>query len=333
MRPCSSCTVALRQLPAARQHGWRARRLAAGRGLRPPRPWAHRGHGRSVPLRRHGHRDHRCPRTVVGGPAHLVGWSDGGIVALLVALRRPDWSASLPHRRQLPLRRSPISLDPDSPVAAMIAQAYGERSPDGLDHFPVVLGKAMTMFASEPTLTTDDLGRIRPDLGPVGRRRRRETRPHVRCSWPCRPGGWRSCRDRPMPYRSKPADVARLVVDFSLRPAGDVHADPAPPRRRADRVPSGLVGPSVLLAPRRPAEPDEWRNHRPRPTGRRLPLGGVVVVAPNRPWVSLRAGAEQRRVRVGRRAVPEHQRPEAVDLDGVAVALPEVPRNLPVVAL
>jgi pimeloyl-ACP methyl ester carboxylesterase len=25
-----------------------------------------------------------------GGPAHLVGWSDGGIVALLVSLRRPD---------------------------------------------------------------------------------------------------------------------------------------------------------------------------------------------------------------------------------------------------
>ena len=26
----------------------------------------------------------------VGGPAHLVGWSDGAVVALLVALRRPD---------------------------------------------------------------------------------------------------------------------------------------------------------------------------------------------------------------------------------------------------
>ena len=27
---------------------------------------------------------------VVGGPAHLVGWSDGAVVALLVAQRRPD---------------------------------------------------------------------------------------------------------------------------------------------------------------------------------------------------------------------------------------------------
>ena len=27
---------------------------------------------------------------IIGGRAHLVGWSDGGIVGLLVALRRPD---------------------------------------------------------------------------------------------------------------------------------------------------------------------------------------------------------------------------------------------------
>ena len=27
---------------------------------------------------------------LVGGPAHLVGWSDGGIVGLLVAMARPD---------------------------------------------------------------------------------------------------------------------------------------------------------------------------------------------------------------------------------------------------
>ena len=27
---------------------------------------------------------------VVGGPAHLVGWSDGGVVGLLVAMARPD---------------------------------------------------------------------------------------------------------------------------------------------------------------------------------------------------------------------------------------------------
>lgn len=33
--------------------------------------------------------------SVVGGPAHLVGWSDGGIVALLVAVARPDLTRKL----------------------------------------------------------------------------------------------------------------------------------------------------------------------------------------------------------------------------------------------
>ena len=28
--------------------------------------------------------------TIVGGPAHMVGWSDGGIVGLMVAIARPD---------------------------------------------------------------------------------------------------------------------------------------------------------------------------------------------------------------------------------------------------
>jgi pimeloyl-ACP methyl ester carboxylesterase len=27
---------------------------------------------------------------MVGGPAHLLGWSDGGIIGLLVAMARPD---------------------------------------------------------------------------------------------------------------------------------------------------------------------------------------------------------------------------------------------------
>ena len=55
---------------------------------------------------------------------------------------------------------APISLDPESQIAGMIARAYGERSPDGPDHFPVVMGKAMTLFANEPTMTTDDLAGI-----------------------------------------------------------------------------------------------------------------------------------------------------------------------------
>ena len=108
---------------------------------------------------------------VVGGPAHLVGWSDGGIVALLVALRRPDLvdrlvliGANFHHDGAMP-----VELEPDSPVAAALGQAYADRSPDGADHFGVVVEKFVAMSTAEPTLTTEDLRQvIAPTLVLVG---------------------------------------------------------------------------------------------------------------------------------------------------------------------
>ena len=59
--------------------------------IRPTRPRLHRRHRRAVPLRRHGHHAIAVlERVGVSSKVHLVGWSDGGIVAMLVALRRPD---------------------------------------------------------------------------------------------------------------------------------------------------------------------------------------------------------------------------------------------------
>lgn len=127
-----------------------------------------RGHGRTADTPAPFHYDDmateaiRVLEQVVGGPAHLVGWSDGGIIALLVALRRPDLVSKLVpiganyHHDGL----NPAPIDPESPVIAMIAESYGERSPDGADHFPEVLAKSMAMFESEPTLTIEDVKRI-----------------------------------------------------------------------------------------------------------------------------------------------------------------------------
>jgi len=108
---------------------------------------------------------------VVGGPAHLVGWSDGGIVSMLVALERPDMVTSLVliganyHYDGT----APVEFDPDSPVLAMIAEGYGAVSPDGPDHFAVFAEKTATMWAGEPTLTVDDVARLgHPTLVLVG---------------------------------------------------------------------------------------------------------------------------------------------------------------------
>ena len=106
--------------------------------------------------------------TVVKGPAHLVGWSDGGIVALLVALARPDLVRKAvvigANFRPTPeILAEPSMVDDmtsDGPFLAALRDMYAAVSPDGADHWSVVLGKLAEMFAVEPALTTADLSRV-----------------------------------------------------------------------------------------------------------------------------------------------------------------------------
>ncbi len=108
---------------------------------------------------------------VVGGRAHLVGWSDGGIVGLLVAMRRPELvdrlvviGANFHHEGVLPLE-----LPEDSPVAAQMFEAYAARSPDGAEHFGALFEKFLAMVTTEPTLSVDDITTITtPTLVMVG---------------------------------------------------------------------------------------------------------------------------------------------------------------------
>jgi pimeloyl-ACP methyl ester carboxylesterase len=100
--------------------------------------------------------------TVVGGPAHLVGHSDGANVALLAALRRPDLvrrlvliSGNFHHDGLVP---DGIEIEQ---VAGYIEDAYAQVSPDGREHFPVFVAKIARMVAEEPTLTTSDLAQVR----------------------------------------------------------------------------------------------------------------------------------------------------------------------------
>jgi pimeloyl-ACP methyl ester carboxylesterase len=99
---------------------------------------------------------------VVHGPAHLMGSSDGAIVALLVAVRRPE----LVHRLVLvagPFHYEgwvPSAIDPESEPPEFLARSYAEVSPDGEGHYPVVVAKLARMHVSEPTLTPADLGAV-----------------------------------------------------------------------------------------------------------------------------------------------------------------------------
>jgi pimeloyl-ACP methyl ester carboxylesterase len=101
------------------------------------------------------------------GPAHLVGWSDGALVGLLVALRRPDLV------RKLVLVGQYVNLDGAVPenTALMNAmtratfpprfeQAYAALSPDGPDHFGVVFEKSIALWRSDPGIPVDDLAGV-----------------------------------------------------------------------------------------------------------------------------------------------------------------------------
>jgi pimeloyl-ACP methyl ester carboxylesterase len=127
-----------------------------------------RGHGRTADTDAPFHYADMAIETVnlvhaiVGPPAHLVGFSDGGNVALLMALDHSELlgkvvtiGANFHYSGLLPL-----PFEAGSPEVQMLTDAYAHRSPDGREHFEVVLQKTLTMFVAEPTLTADDLRRI-----------------------------------------------------------------------------------------------------------------------------------------------------------------------------
>ncbi|MFG3081581.1 alpha/beta fold hydrolase [Streptomyces parvulus] len=106
--------------------------------------------------------------TVVGGPAHLVGWSDGGVVALLVALARPDLVrravvVGATFRPAGEAFADPGMLDAMTPGSAdmeFFREMYEAVSPDGAGHWPVVAAKVLDMWRTQPALTERELGRI-----------------------------------------------------------------------------------------------------------------------------------------------------------------------------
>jgi pimeloyl-ACP methyl ester carboxylesterase len=134
-----------------------------------------RGQGRTADSQAPFHYDDMATETIaaieklIGGPAHLLGWSDGGNVALLVALRRPDLVRSLVLIGSNYRFDGNLPTQPGGSAPKMLRDRYGERSPDGVEHFDKALEKSRAMWAVEPTLTTDDLRRISaPALVMVG---------------------------------------------------------------------------------------------------------------------------------------------------------------------
>ncbi|MGZ8764096.1 MAG: alpha/beta fold hydrolase [Acidimicrobiia bacterium] len=97
--------------------------------------------------------------------AHLVGWSDGGIIALMLAVERPDLvgrivtiGANAAADAYTPETRA--TLGPGSPLVDLMRADYEKLTPDGADHWPVVLDKIQHLWWEAPLDFTDELDRI-----------------------------------------------------------------------------------------------------------------------------------------------------------------------------
>jgi pimeloyl-ACP methyl ester carboxylesterase len=100
---------------------------------------------------------------VVGRPADLVGHSDGAFVAMLVAMQRPELvnrlvmiSGGFDKSGEA---APDMEFDVDQ-VVQFLGGAYGELSPDGAAHFPVVVAKIGEMMTNEPRLDASELSRV-----------------------------------------------------------------------------------------------------------------------------------------------------------------------------
>jgi pimeloyl-ACP methyl ester carboxylesterase len=96
--------------------------------------------------------------------AHLVGWSDGAIVGLLVALHRPDLVRKLVligqavnHEGATPEVKRLMANFTQQDLPPMLRELYASVSPDGPGHFGVVFDKMHQLLRTEPTIELAEL--------------------------------------------------------------------------------------------------------------------------------------------------------------------------------
>ena len=104
---------------------------------------------------------------VISEPVHLIGWSGGGVVALLIARARPQLvrklvliSACADTDGYVPGFMEFTRLPADSEVYQPFRTAYEADSPDGPGHWPVVFAKQMHMWQTEPHIPPAELAAI-----------------------------------------------------------------------------------------------------------------------------------------------------------------------------
>jgi len=108
--------------------------------------------------------------------AVVVGYSDGGIIGLDMAIHHPERVTKLAvtganaRFEGYTTENQELARSFD-PLSQPVSDGYAQLSPDGAEHWPVVLGRLKTMWAAEPSFPNEELQRIRaPTLLVIGDR-------------------------------------------------------------------------------------------------------------------------------------------------------------------
>ncbi|GAB3596374.1 alpha/beta fold hydrolase [Microbacterium tumbae] len=108
---------------------------------------------------------------VDAGPVHVIGYSDGAILGLMLALDHPERVRSLiaisgnidptgfahsPEGARLPM----LSALPDGEREDLELAHYERLSPDGPEHAEKIIEKLIRMWTAEPNIPASELARI-----------------------------------------------------------------------------------------------------------------------------------------------------------------------------
>jgi pimeloyl-ACP methyl ester carboxylesterase len=94
----------------------------------------------------------------------ILGWSDGGVIGLELAIRRPDLVRKVitlgaharPEGMAAEFKAEVEGATPEN-FLPMLVEGYKALSPDGPEHWPVIFGKLKTMWLTLPDFKDEQL--------------------------------------------------------------------------------------------------------------------------------------------------------------------------------
>jgi len=98
--------------------------------------------------------------TVVKEPAHIIGWSDGGIIGLMLAISRPDLVKSLVTIGANFHYNGTIPQFEMGPISDEDRAEYAIYSPDSPETLDLIHDHFRVMWKTEPDISLDDLKKI-----------------------------------------------------------------------------------------------------------------------------------------------------------------------------